>query len=162
MQAQINQDSNMTAQDFTLTLLFDKTPEEVFNAINNVTEWWATELEGATHNLGDEFTVTFFGDVHVSTQKLVELIPNKKVVWLVTKSALNFTDEQEWDNTTIVFEIEPQGDKTQLKFTHVGLLPTVQCYNACSSGWGQFINGSLYKLLTEGKGTPGEAALTAS
>ncbi|MBC7451096.1 MAG: SRPBCC domain-containing protein, partial [Cytophagales bacterium] len=97
-----------------------------------------------------------FGDIHVSTQKLIEVIPDKKVVWLVTDSNLNFIKEKdEWTNTTVHFEISKQDTNTQINFTHVGLVPEVECYTDCTKGWDYFIKGSLFKLLTEGKGTPG-------
>ena len=146
----------METQDYTATLLVDKTPEQVFNAINNVPIWWTDDLEGKSQKLGDEFTV-HFAEIHVSTQKLIELIPNKKVVWLVTESNLNFIkDMQEWNNTKVSFEISEKDGKTQVKFTHIGLVPQVECFKDCSMGWDYFINGSLFKLLTEGKGTPGD------
>ncbi len=146
----------METQDYTATLLVDKTPEEVFNAINNIPIWWTGDLEGNSQKLGDAFTV-HFGEIHVSTQKLIELIPNKKVVWLVTESNLNFIkDRQEWNNTKVSFEISEQDGKTQIKFTHIGLVPEVECFKDCSMGWDYFIKGSLFKLLTEGKGTPGD------
>ena len=91
-----------------------------------------------------------------SKQKLVEVIPEKKVVWLVTDSKINFVeDKQEWTNTKILFEIAENNGKTQIDFSHVGLVPEVECYNSCTNAWGQYIKGSLFKLLTEGKGTPG-------
>jgi len=146
----------METSDYTVTLLVDKTPEQVFNAINNVPIWWTGDLEGSSQKLGDEFTV-HFGEIHVSTQKLIEIIPNKKVVWLVTESNLNFIkDRQEWNNTKVCFEISKQDDKTRLKFTHIGLVPQIECFKDCSMGWDYFIKGSLFKLLTEGKGTPGD------
>ena len=45
--------------------------------------------------------------------------------------------------------------KTQVLFTHVGLVPQVECYDGCTKGWDQYIKGSLFKLLTKGKGEPG-------
>lgn len=141
-------------KDYTTSITVDAAPQEAFKSINSVSKWWNEGLKGSSQNLNNEFTVQF-GDVHFSKQKLVEIIPNKKVVWLVTDSKLNFIkDKQEWTNTKISFEITEKAGKTQIRFTHIGLVPEVECYDACSNAWGQYIKGSLFKLLTTGKGTP--------
>ncbi|QDK78738.1 SRPBCC domain-containing protein [Spirosoma sp. KCTC 42546] len=145
----------MNEQDYTASLTLNATPHDVFEHINNVTAWWTDDLEGHSHQLNDEFTVRF-DDIHVSTQKVVELIPDQKVTWLVTDSKLTFVEQQhEWTNTTISFELSTLDNKTHLQFTHFGLVPSVQCYTGCTKGWDYYVKGSLCSLLTEGKGTPG-------
>jgi hypothetical protein len=144
----------MKNQDYHIDIVVNTTARQAFDGINNVTKWWTENLEGSSRKLNDEFTVRFW-DVHMSRQKLVEFVPDKKVVWLVTDSKLNFLkDKKEWTNTKITFEISKSGNKTQVRFTHIGLVPDVECYGACSNAWSQYINGSLLKLLNEGKGTP--------
>lgn len=69
----------MDNQDFSTTFLVDKTPMEVFDAINNIGGWWTENFEGQSQKLNDEYSV-HFGDVHYSKQKLTEVIPGKKVV----------------------------------------------------------------------------------
>ena len=44
-----------TSSDFTTTVLIDRTPKEVFNAINNVRGWWSEEIEGNIDEVNDEF-----------------------------------------------------------------------------------------------------------
>ena len=145
----------MKDKDYHAILRVDASPHEVFENINSVTKWWTENLEGSSQKLNDEFSVRF-GDIHYSKQKLVEFIPDKKVVWLVTDSHLNFVKEKsEWTGTKISFEISEHHDCTKIKFIHFGLLPTIECYGGCSQGWDQYIKESLFKLLTEGKGEPG-------
>lgn len=145
----------MKKQDYTIDLVVNVTPEEAFKSINNVTQWWTENLEGGSHSLGDVFTVRF-GDVHLSTQKIVELVPGKKVVWLVTHSKLTFIENvNEWAGTKISFEIAEKDNKTAIRFMHEGLVPGIECYKGCSAGWTQYVKGSLFQLLTEGKGKPG-------
>ena len=144
----------MNAQNFTTDFMVDQTPEEAFAAINNVRGWWSGEIEGSTDKLGDEFTYRY-EDAHYSKQKITELIPSRKVVWLVLDSQLNFVkDKSEWNGTKITFEIAKKGDKTEVRFTHVGLVPDYECYGSCSNAWGSYINGSLRNLITVGKGQP--------
>ena len=128
--------------DFSTIILVNKTPEEVFNAINNVRGWWQGEIEGSTDKLNDEFTY-WMKAFHYSKQKIVEIIPNKKVVWMVTESKLNFlNDKSEWNGTKIIFEISEINNKTQVRFTHQGLVPDIECYGACSNGWSRLIQES--------------------
>jgi len=142
----------MANKDFTTTLLVDQTPNQVFKAINNVGAWWQGEIKGKASKLNDEFTYKM-EDFHMSKQKVVEFVPDKKVVWLVTDSKLNFiSDKSEWNGTKIVFEISEKGNKTQMRFTHVGLAPAVECYNDCSNAWSQLVTQSLFSLITTGKG----------
>ena len=72
----------MTTKDFTTTIIVDQTSKEVFNAINNVRGWWSEEIEGHTEMLDDVFKY-HFEDIHRCQIKLIEVVPYKKVVWLV-------------------------------------------------------------------------------
>jgi len=94
-------------------------------------------------------------DVHRSKQKITELIPGKTIVWHVVDGYLGFVkDKSEWKGTDIVFEISEKGDKTQVHFKYVGLVPAYECYNNCSNARGMLINGNLRKLITTGKAQP--------
>lgn len=145
----------MKAKDYTAQITVKATATEVYKGINDILKWWSDDLKGNSQKVNDEFTVRF-GDIHVSTQKVTELIPNSKITWLVTDSNLNFIkDKSEWNNTTITFDIEEAGKETIIHFTHHGLVPEIECYNSCSKGWDYYFKGSLFKLFNEGKGTPG-------
>ena len=144
----------MDHKSFTATFLVDQTPAEVFAAINNVRGWWSGEINGDTDKLGAEFTYRV-PDMHRSKQKISELIPGKKVVWHVIDATLSFVNnKREWKDTDIVFEIAGKGNKTEVRFTHIGLVPEYECYNDCSNAWGMLINGNLHKLITTGKVQP--------
>jgi uncharacterized protein YndB with AHSA1/START domain len=144
----------MASKDFTTSIEVEQTPAEVFRAVTNPRAWWSLDIEGNTEKLNDEFDY-HYKDAHRSKLKLIEVVPDKKVVWQVLDNYFNFTqDEHEWKGNTITFEITRKGDKTQLKFTQVGLTPENECYDVCEKAWGNYIENSLYNLITTGKGEP--------
>src|SRR3990170_8823696 len=73
---------DMENKDFATTILVDQDPATVFNAINNPRAWWSEEIEGSTVKLNYEFNY-HFEDIHRCRMKIIELIPDQKVVWLV-------------------------------------------------------------------------------
>jgi hypothetical protein len=137
----------MTVGSYTITFAVDQSPAEVFSAINDVRGWWSGEIDGSTDALGDEFTYRY-EEVHRSKQKITELIPDRKVVWHVLDATLKFTqDKTEWTGTDIVFDIARMGDKTEVRFTHIGLVPAFKCFDDCSNAWGFYIAGGLKNLI---------------
>src|SRR3546814_1744457 len=74
----------------------------------------------------------------------------RKIVWTVLDNHFSFTsDATEWTGTDIVFEIEKLGDRTGLRFTHVGLVPGYECYDVCHDGWTTYV-ASLRDLVATG------------
>ena len=144
----------MAASDFTTTIVVEQTPKEVFHAINNVRGWWSENIEGGTEKLNDEFIYSYRDD-HRCQIKLTEVIRDKKVVWRVLDNYFSFTkDKAEWTGTDIEFEITEKGNRTQLRFTHRGLVPEFECYKICFNAWTGYITDSLRNLITTGKGQP--------
>jgi len=144
----------MEQTGFTTTFAVEKTPEEVYAAINDVRGWWSGEVAGDTDRLGAEFTYSVEG-VHRSVQKIAELVPARRVVWQVTDASLEFAqDKKEWVGTTIVFEIAPAGGRTEVRFTHHGLVPAFECFDACSNAWGLLVGKNLRNRILSGEPQP--------
>lgn len=136
-----------SGDDLTLSFGVDRSPAEVFAAVNDVRAWWTGDITGPTDELGAEFTYQH-GDVHRSTQRVVELAPGARVVWLVTEAHLAFAEHpDEWVGTTVVFDLEPRAGGTEVRFTHHGLTPDLDCYDGCSLGWRHFVGAVLPDLL---------------
>ncbi len=74
----------MEKQNFSTTIFVDQSPQEIFNAVNNVRAWWSETIKGNTAGLHDEFMVDF--DSHWWAFKIIETVPNQKVVWQVSGS----------------------------------------------------------------------------
>jgi len=143
----------MKTQDYHSSITTTIDPKKAFESISRVPEWWTSHFEGRSQNPGDVFTVRF-GETFV-TFKVTEVVPGQKVSWLVTDCNLHWlSDKKEWKDTRIVWEVSTRDNLTQIDFTHIGLVPAVECYENCEKGWNFFIKDSLFKLITEDKGLP--------
>ena len=146
--------SKQKLEDYTFTFESTETPLKIFETLLDVRSWWTglyqEEIKGNTDKLNEEFTFKAGGGAHYSKQKLIEIIPGKKIVWLVTDSNLNFLDKPgEWIGTKICFEISKQGDKTHVVFTHMGLVPGIECYGGCSNAWSQYLQKIRFGKLKQ-------------
>ena len=135
-----------------------KAPRHAFDCITAITKWWvapAGDFEGRSTAIDDEFVIRH-GDVHYSKQKLVELVPDRKLVWIITDSKLAWLEknQREWTNTSLVFELSSEGDKTVIRFTHEGLLPEMECFARVSEAWNMLIKEWLYAFITDGTPRP--------
>ncbi|MEU6584612.1 SRPBCC domain-containing protein [Nocardia sp. NPDC046763] len=146
----------MTDQNFTTSITVDRTPAEVFAAVLNARGWWSPGIKGGTERVGDQFVFEAPG-VHRSEIELTEVVPDRRVVWLVKDNYMSSVqDRTEWVNTEIHFDIAETAGGTELRFTHVGLVPAYECYDACSPAWTFYITESLRDLVTTGVGQPSE------
>jgi hypothetical protein len=142
------------SDDLTYTFTVAQSPAEAFAAICDVRGWWSGGIEGRTDELGAEWSYEV-PDIHFSAQRITELVPDRSVAWLVTKSWLSFTeDHEEWTGTTIRFEVLPTADGTEVRFTHEGLVPQVECFGVCRVAWSEYILGSLKDLIEARGGRP--------
>jgi hypothetical protein len=144
----------MTEPSFATTFEVDATPQAAFAAITDVRGWWSEDIVGATDVLGAEFDYRY-KDVHSCRIRVTELVPGERVAWLILENRFSFTeDKTEWTGTRVIFDIARKGDRTELRLTHQGLVPSYECYDICTDGWSTYFNGSLRALIETGTGNP--------
>jgi hypothetical protein len=140
-------------EDFSYGLAVKASAKEAMEKISQVNLWWAKKFKGHASKLNDEFSV-YFGDTFVNF-RISEVIPGKKITWLVTDCNLHWIkDRKEWKNTEAIWTLAEKGGKTQIDFVHKGVIPESECYDSCKAGWTHHLEDSLLKLINEGKGFP--------
>ena len=143
----------MQNKNYHKTIMVNASIEDSMEKISSIDLWWKKDFTGSAEKLNDTFTVPFgapsFVDFVVS-----ELVPEKKVVWKVTDCYLPwFEDKKEWNNTEVVFQLSEENNQTKIDFTHVGLVPEVECFEVCQKGWDGHLS-ALEKLINEGVEIP--------
>lgn len=152
----MNTSSNTITKDnsYTATIAVNKSESEAYAAIQNFRGWWSEEIDGKTDKLNETFFY-HYKDIHLCKIKLVESTPDKKLIYQVLENEFNFiSDKSEWVNTKLIFELTRKGKKTEIKFTHEGLVPDYECYEVCNDAWTGYINDSLRNFIETGKGNP--------
>jgi hypothetical protein len=143
----------MGNNDFSSSISAKINPEEAVKRINNIPGWWGVTFTGSTEKQQDKFTVKMTGDSFFDFT-VEQLIPGKRVVWLVTDCHMPwYSDKTEWKNTRLVFDLKENNGLTEVRFQHEGLTPNVECYKDCESGWTHWIKTSLFSYLTTGEGS---------
>src|SRR3954452_10267885 len=95
----------MSNSSYTTSFSVDRTPNEVFDAINDVRRWWMTKVDGDNGAVGHPFSYRVPG-VHFCRMRVTELVPGERVVWQVVDNHMGFIEDQsEWKGTEIRFEL---------------------------------------------------------
>jgi len=142
----------MEKQNFTSSISANISADEAIKKLSNVPGWWGVTFSGDAEKPKDEFVIKMGGDSFFN-MTVEELIPGKRVVWLVTDCNMPwYTDKKEWASTRLIFDITEKDGTTTLTFTHEGLTPEVECYKDCAPGWTHWIATSLFSYFTTGEG----------
>lgn len=148
----------MTTPDFHREIRIKTDYRTLFDAItDHLPLWWTPATEGRASRQGDEFVVHFrhFGRTRKKF-RVVELIPDKKVVWHCLEALIDSPDlrnPHEWEGQQMSWEVLPDDDGTLLRFTHHGLNERQECWNLCEPGWDHSLS-SLKQLVEAGTGKP--------
>jgi hypothetical protein len=149
----INLMNTKNQTDYQATFLVHVNAKEAFDGICHVSAWWTKNFRGSAKKQGDIFSV-HFGETSASYE-IVEMVPDKKILWLVTDCNLHWLkDKKEWKGTHILWEINPVKGETEIHMTHIGLRPGIECFEDCTIGWNHYVKESLFRLLNEGRGVP--------
>jgi uncharacterized protein YndB with AHSA1/START domain len=142
----------MEKKDFTSIISAKISAKKAIDKISNVPQWWGISFTGDSKNQNDQFVVKMGGDSFFNFT-VEELIPGKRIVWLVTDCNMPwYSDKKEWANTRLIFDLEEHDGITELNFKHEGLTPDVECYKDCEPGWTHWIQTSMFSYLTKGEG----------
>jgi hypothetical protein len=144
----------MSDQSYTTSFTIDRPAVEVFDAINDVRSWWNEDIIGEADAVGAEFT-HLVKDIHRAQIQVTELVPGERVAWRVVDNWMSFIqDQSEWKGTEIRFDLSERDGATEVRFTHIGLVPDYECFDVCNIAWGHYIGGSLRSLIATGEGRP--------
>jgi uncharacterized protein YndB with AHSA1/START domain len=118
--------------------------------------WWTTTCEVGT-GVGAQ-SIFRFGQTH-NVMRVVSLQPDAEVRWECVEqhhhASGQLTRTDEWAGTSVVFRLVAVSPSTTLLHVeHIGLVPELECYDICNTGWNHFLGTSLKGFVETGKGSP--------
>ncbi len=123
-------------------------PRDVYDALasrDRLAAWWTDDTRGVPQPGG---IIHFrFGDRGFFDMKVLEQVPEKRVVWEVTDGPA------EWIGTRVAWALSPEGTGTTIRFRHEGWREPVDFMAHCSTKWATFLM-SLKSLVETGRGAP--------
>jgi uncharacterized protein YndB with AHSA1/START domain len=142
----------MENKNFTRSISVNISANEAIKKISKITDWWGVTFSGNSEKQNDKFVIKMGGDSFFN-MTVAELVPDKKVVFLVTNCNMPwYSDKKEWLNTKLIFDLTENNEVTTLTFTHEGLTPDIECFKDCDFGWNHWITRSLFSYLSTGVG----------
>ena len=101
-------------------------------------KWWAEDVVEA----GGGVELGFFN--RATTYRLRREIdqPPKRAEWACETGA-------EWIGSRLVFQIEPSGRETLVRFSHAGWASQTDYFTSCNTTWGEL----MYRLKAAAEGT---------
>jgi uncharacterized protein YndB with AHSA1/START domain len=121
-------------------------PNAVYRALTTLeglAGWWTTDTTGDS-NVGGVIRFQF-GDRGRIEMKVVELVPNRRVLWQVVGGP------DDWISTKVSFDLAQDGDYTVILFKHAGWKEPSDFMHHCTTKWGMFLM-SMKSLGETGKG----------
>ena len=149
----------MNTKNYSRTISVNTTPDKVYQALTADIEHWWTKPDAPLTSVGDQAKFTFRPGKTFWIFEATQLQPGKRVEMQCVK-ALHLHDampkviEQEWLGTKVIWEIILNGSHTDIRIEHIGLVPSLHCYEICEAGWDMFFVDSLKLYLNTGVGKP--------
>ncbi|MBC3845412.1 SRPBCC domain-containing protein [Winogradskyella echinorum] len=143
----LNKTEHQSHSDYKKQIMVQSNAKTVFNALTeNIHLWWSQTSESSQKTDG-QFTVTF-DNGYWWTFKILEFVPNTKLVWQCIAGEPDFN--KEWIGHILHWQIKEEDSKTTISFHQTGLTPQIDCYDVCSRTWDMFITEKL-KAFVEKK-----------
>jgi uncharacterized protein YndB with AHSA1/START domain len=122
--------------------------EETYKALTTLeglSGWWTSNTKGEPTKVGG--VIKFMFDGGGFDMKVLELDPNKRVLWQVIDGP------GEWIDTKVSWDLKQVKNYTIILFKQAGWKEPVEFMYHCSTKWAIFLM-SLKSLLETGKGSP--------
>jgi hypothetical protein len=100
--------------------------------------WWAADVTEA----GGAIELGFFNRTTLYRMRSVAQQPPTRSEWLCDTG-------NEWENTRLLFRLEPAGNGTLLRFTHADWRSETDYFVSCTTTWGELM--FRIKCAAEGK-----------
>ena len=95
----------MEQKNFQSSITASISAVEATKKISKVPEWWGVTFTGNSEKQNDTFVVKMGGDSFFNFT-VTELIPGRRVVWLVTDCYMPWiSNKTEWTNTKLIFHL---------------------------------------------------------
>jgi uncharacterized protein YndB with AHSA1/START domain len=119
---------------------------EALTSREGLSRWWTEETTTSKSAAGERIRFGF-GRRGFFEMDVIECEAPRRVVWHVINGP------EEWIGTRIDWQLEPDGDHTNVLFRHLGWREPVPFMHHCSTKWATFLM-SLKALVETGAGAP--------